>query len=395
MGLKGFTGVDSEGFSGGLALFWHESIEVIVKDATARYIDVWMRISPDEPMFHATFVYGEPRTENRHRMWSSLSTLCASSSLPWALIGDFNEALWSYEHFSAVPRAESQMAAFRDCVQRCGLSDLGFSGLPFTYDNRRAGNNNVQVRLDRALADNAWRDIYSDSTVVHLVTPCSDHCPLLWSLAREVRTPQVRSCLRYEIFWERDAALKEVIETSWKGLGPMQDLGGVTRGLASVMSSLHQCGKRKFGNVTRELARLREKLSSLQASNAPREEIRVTMDLMNEILYREEMLWLQRSRIDWMREGDRNTKVFHQKAVWRARRNKILKLRDDMGVFKTVPSDMQRMSVSHFKFLYTRDPSLDHTSITDLIQEKITEDMNNDLCKEFTDKEIADAENQI
>jgi hypothetical protein len=201
--------------------------------------------------------------------------------------------------------------------------------------------------------------------------------------------------LRYEIFWERDAALKEVIKSSWKGLGPMQDLGGVTRGLASVMSSLHQCGKRKFGNVTRELARLREKLSSLQASNAPREEIRVTMDLMNEILYREEMLWLQRSRIDWMREGDRNTKVFHQKAVWRARRNKILKLRDDMGVFKTVPSDMQRMSVSHFKFLYTRDPSLDHTSITDLIQEKITEDMNNDLCKEFTDKEIADAENQI
>jgi hypothetical protein len=119
MGLRGFTGVDSEGFSGGLALFWHESIEVIVKDATARYIDVWMRISPDEPMFHATFVYGEPRTENRHRMWSSLSTLCASSSLPWALIGDFNEALWSYEHLSAVPRAESQMAAFRDCVQRC------------------------------------------------------------------------------------------------------------------------------------------------------------------------------------------------------------------------------------------------------------------------------------
>jgi hypothetical protein len=276
-------------------------------------------MAQDEPMFHATFVYGEPRVENRHRMWSALTTLCASSSLPWALIGDFNEALWSYEHFSAFPRAESQMAAFRDCLQLCGLSDLGFTGLPFTYDNKRAGVHNVQVRLDRALANNAWRDIYTDSSVTHLTTPVSDHCPLLWSLAREVREPQTRKCLRYEIYWERDPALKEVIEAAWKDLGHTRDLGSVTAGLASVMQSLHHWGKKKFGNISRELARLREKLARLQAASVPRDEIRAVTDLMNEVLYREEMLWLQRSRIDWLREGDRNTKFFHQKAVWRAR----------------------------------------------------------------------------
>jgi endonuclease/exonuclease/phosphatase family metal-dependent hydrolase len=115
-------------------------------------------------------------------MWAALANLRASSTLPWALIGDFNEAVWPYEHFSACPRAEAQMATFRDCVQLCGLTDLGFSGWPYTYDNQRAGVRNVQVRLDRALADDAWRDIYSDSSVIHLVTPCSDHCPLLWSL---------------------------------------------------------------------------------------------------------------------------------------------------------------------------------------------------------------------
>jgi hypothetical protein len=116
---------------------------------------------------------------------------------------------------------------------------------------------------------------------------------------------------------------------------------------------------------------------------------------MNELLYKEEMLWLQRSCIDWLREGDRNTKFFHQKAVWRARRNKITKLRDSDGVTQTVPTEMQRMAVSYFKSLYTRNPSLDSTPITSLIPEQISEEMNESLCKDFTDEEISDALFQI
>ena len=183
-------------------------------------------------------------------------------------------------------------------------------------------------------------------------------------------------CMRYEIFWERDPALKEVIDSAWKNSGHMADLGSINRALCTVMKKLQSWGSRKFGNISRELARLRELLANQHASGASREAIRATTDRMNEVLYREEMLWLQRSRIDWLREGDRNTKIFHHKAMWRARKNKISKLRIDLGVIKTDPTDMQRMTLSYFKSLYTRDPSLNHTSITVLIQEQIIEEMN-------------------
>ena len=52
------------------------------------------------------------------------------------------------------------------------------------------------------------------------------------------------------------------------------------------------------------------------------------------------MLWLQRSRISWLKEGDRNTKFFHRKAVWRARKNRISSLKDQDGVVQDTPSEI-------------------------------------------------------
>jgi hypothetical protein len=116
---------------------------------------------------------------------------------------------------------------------------------------------------------------------------------------------------------------------------------------------------------------------------------------MQELLYREELLWLQRSRITWLKEGDKNTRFFHQKAVWRARRNKIKKLKDHDGTWKDVPSDMELMATSYFQELFTRDELVNPDALIDLTQRKVTPEMNNRLCLESTEDEIADALFQI
>jgi hypothetical protein len=103
------------------------------------------------------------------------------------------------------------MEAFREVLYDCDLTDLGFSGIPYTYDNKRQGRANVHVRLDRAVACPAWRDMFADSGVQHLVSPVSDHCPILVQIEREVRVPQRRPRRQYEIMWERESALSEVV----------------------------------------------------------------------------------------------------------------------------------------------------------------------------------------
>jgi hypothetical protein len=47
------------------------------------------------------------------------------------------------------------------------------------------------------------------------------------------------------------------------------------------------------------------------------------------------------------------------------------------------------VSVSYFKSLYTRDPSLNCDVINNLTPVQITEEMNINLCKDFSDEEIS------
>jgi hypothetical protein len=56
--------------------------------------------------------------------------------------------------------------------------------------------------------------------------------------SKEAREPQVKY-LRYDFFWERESSLKELIDSAWKILGHMLDLGSINRGLATVMKTLH------------------------------------------------------------------------------------------------------------------------------------------------------------
>jgi hypothetical protein len=70
-----------------------------------------------------------------------------------------------------------------------------------------------------------------------------------------------------------------------------------------------QRSKEHFGAVTGELNGLRHELEEVKSRTVVcRADIRAITDRIDELLYLEEMMWLQRSRISWLKEGDRNTR---------------------------------------------------------------------------------------
>lgn len=101
------------------------------------------------------------------------------STLPWLCAGDFNEIIEAGEQFGGIGRTERQMEGFRDVVMDFGFQDLGFIGLPYTWDNRQQGTRNVKARLDRGLATTQFLDRFANSRVWHVQTTEADHCALV------------------------------------------------------------------------------------------------------------------------------------------------------------------------------------------------------------------------
>ncbi|WVZ52430.1 hypothetical protein U9M48_003485 [Paspalum notatum var. saurae] len=300
LGLRNSLAVGSNGLSGGIALFWDDSVSVTLLGQSERFIDVLIKECPDQPAWRATFVYGEPRVENRRAMWDTLRNLFDIWEGPWLVFGDFNEAMWQFEHFSETPRPERQMLDFREVLSHCDLHDLGFSGLPWTYNNNQSGRRNV-----RGVANAAWSTSFPNASITHVNSACSDHKVLVLRQNEQQETLRANPGFRYEIMWERDEFLGVEIEKTWARRNPGSDLGGLAENLKQVASALRIWSREKFGHVNKEIEKLRKELDDLEWEDpvGNRAAICFKVKQLNEILYREEMMWLQRSRISWLKEG--------------------------------------------------------------------------------------------
>lgn len=296
--------MEPTGLGGGLALFWHQSLNVSLHKIHEHFIHVII-VKEDNHAgpWRATFVYGEPRTENRPEMWKLLRRLRGLSDLPWIVIGDFNEAMWCFEHFAFTPRPETQMQNFRHVLSDCHHTDIGFVGLPYTYDNRREGDANVKVCLDRATADTAWRAMFDESTLCHIVSPKSDHCPILLQVSKEDHCLRQRRPFRYECMRGRDPGLADIIKNAREHASHMNDLNDVGQALHGLSQVLKRWSHDSFGSVRKELQDLRQKLEGIQCIGGQAGEIKRIRNRMDELLYREELMWLQCSHIAWLKGG--------------------------------------------------------------------------------------------
>lgn len=143
------------------------------------HIDVTVK-EQDGFKWHLTGIYGEPRLEQRENTWRLLRTLHLQEQLPWVCLGDFNEILYNHEKQGGIPRPQRYMDAFRDVLNFCNLNDLGFEGDIFTWrNNNYRVDGYIRERLDRAVANPAWRMRFPGYKLVNGIQGHSDHRPIV------------------------------------------------------------------------------------------------------------------------------------------------------------------------------------------------------------------------
>ena len=114
-------------------------------------------------------------------------------------------------------------------------------------------------------------------------------------------------------------------------------------------------------------------------------------DKLVELYHREEIMWRQRSRVQWLSEGDKNSKYFHQRASMRRRKNIVRTLTRQDGQATDDRVEMQNMVDDFYKNLYTSEgvQGMDH--VLNHVPRKVTPAMNGILTAEFEPEEVKNA----
>ncbi|KAL5570359.1 hypothetical protein UlMin_026934 [Ulmus minor] len=103
------------------------------------------------------------------------------------------------------------------------------------------------------------------------------------------------------------------------------------------------------------------------------------------LLHKEEQYWKQRSRVSWLRDGDKNTKFFHRKASNRRFKNEILGICDENGCWQTEIGLVKSVFKDYFDAIFSSsNPSLELIKeVTGSIPCRVSEEENCFLLRPF------------
>lgn len=105
-------------------------------------------------------------------------------------------------------------------------------------------------------------------------------------------------------------------------------------------------------------------------------------------------MWEQRSKITWLKEGDRNTRYFHNKASVRKKKNHISCLKDNIGLWQE-GENRDKIILDYFTTLFTSSTHETDISFLDHMPTRVDEGMNMILDVEFTQEEVFSALKQM
>jgi hypothetical protein len=262
-----------------------------------------------------TGFYGQPDWTKRRESWALLRHLKDFQPDPWLCCGDFNEIVAQHEKVGGAHRKEEQMNEFRVALEVCNLSDMGYRGAKFTWNNRQHNEDFIKERLDRVVGNKEWMGLFSDVMVQVLSTNVSDHKPLLIAMMKETEDRRVRSSgFKFEASWLLDEEYNRVVQEVWiETEGGITAIGTVQEKLAPCQTKLKNWSSRKFGQAEKVLKEKTKALEVLQRNEGLEnvEEIKCLQGEIDYILDQEDVKWKQRGKQNWFREGDRNTSFFN------------------------------------------------------------------------------------
>ncbi|XVF46863.1 hypothetical protein PTKIN_Ptkin03bG0062400 [Pterospermum kingtungense] len=391
-GYSNSTGMSSRGFSGGLLLIWDDNVSMNISSMNENLIFAYVKDFKNA--FWLTCIYGNPKTHKRHLVWHQLKTF--SNSLKeqdeWIVMGDFNQVLEDKDKLSFKNTTLRGADLLRNCIDHCQLSEIPPLGQYYTWSNKKEEIEAVWERLDRGFANPLWLTNHDKAVLYNFPVKDSDHGALL--ISTEEMPPFIRRIYRFEAMWLTDKDCEKVVEASWKNNYTGSPSFILVQKLKETKVALKIWNKNFFGNIFVRKKKLQTQLQQIQRSLQTLYDIKKEREIRRElqtIEEQEQIHWMQKSRVNWIVQGDRNTKFYHAVTKRRKIRNRIYGVYSQ-GRWLAEQKEMKEAFENHLSKVFNQNQEPQVQEILNKLEHlnipKLDEEQANWLSQPFFRKEI-------
>ncbi|GMI87830.1 hypothetical protein like AT1G43760 [Hibiscus trionum] len=280
------------------------------------------------------------------------------------------------------------MSDFCAALDDCSLTDVGYQGHWYTWEKGKFEVTNIRERLDRGVANTAWRSLHPDFTLSHLSHSFSDHCPLLVETSLR-SVPRSHWHFKFEAAWLLEETCESEVRKLWDASSGLvlDRLRFVGQGLDAWFRRLRASRKVSKKSLIKRL----EDLAGLYPTDETLGEIMEVKLALNLEIDKSELYWEQRARANWLRNGDKNTTFFHRHASQRKRLNRISTLVNDHGVHCSSPESLESTAREYFQSLFTSGGVADCANILEGISPKVSAESNQFLMLPYTVEKVFQA----